>query len=245
MTVNVSGVATSRKTPGVYGQVILGGPGTNAGAAPISALIVGNMIAHATTTTGTLTLPQAIIAVASTAGFPPVGTLTIITSVGAEVVAYTSIQDATNFAGGSGGTGAMTNGGVAALRSITGAAPTFACNAGTYLNTVGGAFESPVKLTDQDDAKTRFGQGSELHLQAVAYFVQDPSGSLTALPVTESAGVRATATLTLVGTATASGTIRMSILGTPIPSPTWRRTSLQRLRSTTPICQCAHNSRSV
>ncbi len=218
MAVNVSGVPNSRKTPGIYGQVILGGPGTNAGAAPINALIVGNMIAHATTiavASNGASLPQATINVASTGGFPAAGTLLIATTVGNESVTYTGITS-TTFTGAAGGTGTMATGGVVQLSAITGAAPTFACAAGTYRATTGGTYEAPVKLTDQDDAKTKFGQGSELHLMAVAYFVQDPSGSLTALPIAESGGVRASATLTLVGTASSSGTLRMVLLGVPI-----------------------------
>ena len=42
--INVSGLLTSRKTPGVYMSVILGGAGTSAGVAPLRMLIGGNKI---------------------------------------------------------------------------------------------------------------------------------------------------------------------------------------------------------
>jgi phage tail sheath gpL-like len=42
--VNVNGLAASRKTPGVYLSVILGGPGTSAGDAPMKLLLMGRMI---------------------------------------------------------------------------------------------------------------------------------------------------------------------------------------------------------
>ncbi len=216
--VNVSGVPTGFKTPGIYGQVLLGGPGTNAGSAPITALIVGNMIAHSTTiavASNAQTLPQATINVASTGGFPAIGSIHVASATGDNVVAYTGIT-ATTFTGCTGGGGSMSTGGVVYLAAITGASPAFTCSAGTYLDTDGGAKEAPQKVVDQDDVKARCGQGSELHLQAVAYFVQDPNGSLTILPVRESGGARATATLTFVGTASSSGTVRVTILGLAI-----------------------------
>jgi phage tail sheath gpL-like len=99
--------------------------------------------------------------------------------------------------------------------AITGAAPSFTTGAGTYLAAGGGANETPVDIQDSDDAKAKFGQGSELHLMAKAYYAQDPSGAVTALPVAV-AGSAASATLTLVGTATGNGTIRTTIHGVAI-----------------------------
>lgn len=55
-------------------------------------------------------LPQAIINVASTAGFPTAGTLLIATSLGAQQVTYTGVT-ATTFTGCAGGTGTLATGG--------------------------------------------------------------------------------------------------------------------------------------
>ena len=44
MSVIIPGLSTSQKTPGVYLNVILGGPGTSAGAAPESILLIGNKL---------------------------------------------------------------------------------------------------------------------------------------------------------------------------------------------------------
>lgn len=44
MTITIPGLASSTKTPSVYLSVILGGPGTSAGAAPEKILLVGNAI---------------------------------------------------------------------------------------------------------------------------------------------------------------------------------------------------------
>lgn len=49
MTINVAGVPASRKTPGVNFNVVLGGSGTSAGAAPEKTILLGNMIATALT----------------------------------------------------------------------------------------------------------------------------------------------------------------------------------------------------
>lgn len=47
MSINVNGLSASRKTPGVYLAVILGGPGTSAGAAPEKIALLGNKITSA------------------------------------------------------------------------------------------------------------------------------------------------------------------------------------------------------
>lgn len=44
MTISVAGVPSSRKTPGINFNVILGGPGTSAGAATKSIMLLGNLI---------------------------------------------------------------------------------------------------------------------------------------------------------------------------------------------------------
>lgn len=47
MTISVAGVPSSRKTPGVNFNVVLGGSGTSAGAAPRKIILLGNMIESA------------------------------------------------------------------------------------------------------------------------------------------------------------------------------------------------------
>ena len=48
--------------------------------------------------------------------------------------------------------------------ALTGANPAFTVPAGTY-TTGGASIEAPVQIFGADDAKVRFGQGSELHLR--------------------------------------------------------------------------------
>ena len=45
MTISVSGVAASRKTPGINFNAVFGGPGTSAGAATKRVMLLGNMLA--------------------------------------------------------------------------------------------------------------------------------------------------------------------------------------------------------
>ena len=47
MTITVAGVPASRKTPGVNFNVVIGGPGTSAGAAPEKVILLGNAILSA------------------------------------------------------------------------------------------------------------------------------------------------------------------------------------------------------
>lgn len=68
MTITVAGVPASRKTPGVNFNVVLGGPGTSAGASPYKTILLGNFIASALTGTtpsfsvaaGTATVEQPV-----------------------------------------------------------------------------------------------------------------------------------------------------------------------------------------
>jgi phage tail sheath gpL-like len=99
--------------------------------------------------------------------------------------------------------------------ALSGASPTFSVPAGT-LQVGGTATEAPVQVLDSDDTKAKTGQGSELHRMAIAYFGQDTSAQVFVLPVAESAGARATGTLTFVGSATANGTIRAIVCGQPV-----------------------------
>ncbi len=72
MTITIPGLASSTKTPSVYLNVILGGPGTSAGAAPEKILLLGNAI-------GT-TLTGASPAFSVAAGSMPVATPTFCAS---------------------------------------------------------------------------------------------------------------------------------------------------------------------
>ena len=47
MSISIPGLSASTKTPAVYLNVILGGPGTSAGAAPESILLIGNKLESA------------------------------------------------------------------------------------------------------------------------------------------------------------------------------------------------------
>ncbi len=68
MTVTVAGVPASRKTPGVNFNVVLGGPGTSAGASAYKTILLGNAILTAltgaspsfTVTAGTATVEQPV-----------------------------------------------------------------------------------------------------------------------------------------------------------------------------------------
>lgn len=137
MTISVAGVPASRKTPGVAFNVVLGGSGTSAGAAPEKTILLGNMIATA----------------------------------------------------------------------ITGASPSFSCAAGTA------TVEQVVFVPSPDDAATLFGRGSEMHRMAVAFFAENPAGTLYGCPVADAGGTAASAVLTFSGTASAALTLRMKLCG--------------------------------
>lgn len=70
-----------------------------------------------------------------------------------------------------------------------------------------------VQFLDPDDAKVQAGEGSELHLMAVAAFTKAPGATIMAIAVTEAAGVKASATITIVGTAGGDGTAKFFIHG--------------------------------
>lgn len=68
-------------------------------------------------------LPQATINVASTAGFPTSGTITVTTSAGAQTVTYTGTTP-TSFTGATGGTGTMSTGGAVTGQAAVTPTPT-------------------------------------------------------------------------------------------------------------------------
>jgi phage tail sheath gpL-like len=135
-TINVPGFPASQKTPGIYLAVILGGPGTSAGAAPKKIILLGNMIGS----------------------------------------------------------------------NLTGASPSFTVTAGTAAANV------PVQLASSDDAKTKFGAGSELHLMSKRVFAIYPQANLWAVPTSAGTG-QATGVITWTGTPTAAYTARVVING--------------------------------
>ena len=152
MGITVAGLSSSRKTPGVYLNVVLGGPGTSAGTAETRICVVGNMM----------------------------------------------------------------------ITALSGAAPALSVAAGNYL-TGATATIAPIRIISADDARTRFGAGSELHLMCKAVFEQYPDAPLYACPNTEAtAGARAASTLSVVVTSTnptAAGTLKLVIAGTLLEVP--------------------------
>lgn len=145
--INVAGLSSSRKTPGIYMSVILGGPGASPGIGSIKSILLGNMIAT----------------------------------------------------------------------TLTGSSPSFTVTAGTQ-QVSGTATETPTLLSDADDAATKFGKGSELHLMAKKFFDHYPDGILYGCPIAET-GTKASATLTFVGSATSAGTVRIYINESVIDCP--------------------------
>lgn len=74
MTISIPGLSASTKTPAVYLNVILGGPGTSAGAAPESILLIGNKLESP--------ISGASPVVSVSPGFMPLATPTFCASVG-------------------------------------------------------------------------------------------------------------------------------------------------------------------
>lgn len=64
-----------------------------------------------------------------------------------------------------------------------------------------------------EDARTYFGRGSELARMVEAALTESPTIDLSAIAMTESAGVAASGTVTLTGTATAAGAITVTVAG--------------------------------
>ena len=144
MTTSVAGVPNSRKTPGFYMAVVLGGPGTSAGAAPMTICLIGNMI-------------------------------------------EADIADSGDY--------------------------TYTISAGTE-QASSLATETYQQIYSPDEAGTKYGLGSELHLAAKAVFDQYPDAALYCCPCRENSGnTAASATLTFVSAATGGGTLRLIING--------------------------------
>ena len=81
------------------------------------------------------------------------------------------------------------------------------------------AAEKKVEVFSEDDARTKFGAGSELFLMARAAIEANPEVPLYAIPVTESGGTASTGDITVAGTASSGGTVAVDILGERIYVP--------------------------
>ncbi|MCB2200880.1 phage tail sheath subtilisin-like domain-containing protein [bacterium] len=82
--------------------------------------------------------------------------------------------------------------------------------------TSGGSVAEKVLKTvsNADQAAAYFGDGSHLHLMAIAWFAQNPTVALKMIALDDSGtGVPATGKITLAGTATAAGTLSLYIGG--------------------------------
>jgi phage tail sheath gpL-like len=100
--------------------------------------------------------------------------------------------------------------------NITGSSPSFTVTAGSRQSS-GTATETPLQVNSPYEAEQYFGSGSELHLGAIMFFDMCPDGQLWCCPVSEGATpTAASATLTITGTATASGTLRVVVNGVTI-----------------------------
>jgi phage tail sheath gpL-like len=100
--------------------------------------------------------------------------------------------------------------------ALSGASPAMAVAAGTR-QSGGTATEEPIKVYSADDAATYFGLGSELHAMARTAFDVYPECELWCCPVAEAGGASAgTGTVTLSGTATSAGVLRVYVAGEPI-----------------------------
>ena len=96
--------------------------------------------------------------------------------------------------------------------AVSVSSPTYAQAAGTA------AVDTVVSIASSDDAATMFGLGSELHIMSLAVFAQQPNAALFGCAVTE-AGTAGTAVLTFVTSASAAGTVRLSLCGNIIDVP--------------------------
>lgn len=100
-----------------------------------------------------------------------------------------------------------------------GAAPMKLALLGNKLAAGTAALDTPVFVAGTDDARTLFAAGSELFRQCKAAFDQFPRAAIYGVPVTQSAGVAATALLAFTGPATAGGSARVTLDGEQIEIP--------------------------
>lgn len=98
-------------------------------------------------------------------------------------------------------------------QASAGDAPRKVCLVGHKLASGTATADVPVQVFSVDDAKTLFGQGSELHRMCRAAFRVHPSITLWCVPITPPVSVAATGTFVLTGTATAAGTYNVYVEG--------------------------------
>lgn len=79
--------------------------------------------------------------------------------------------------------------------------------------------DTEVALTSEADAILLFGAGSELHRMVKRFLKVNRSSTLYCIPVAESAGNKATGTITITGTATAPSSLRVKLGDEVVESP--------------------------
>ena len=83
---------------------------------------------------------------------------------------------------------------------------------GQISNTLYADVDKPVLISSADQAKSKFGPGSQLAQMVEGYFSNNTSVELWCLPVSDpTSGVAATGSISVTGTATAAGTISLYI----------------------------------
>lgn len=83
---------------------------------------------------------------------------------------------------------------------------------GQISNTLYADVDKPVLISSADQAKSKFGPGSQLAQMVDGYFSNNTSVELWCLPVSDpTSGVAATGSISVTGTATAAGTISLYI----------------------------------
>lgn len=87
--------------------------------------------------------------------------------------------------------------------------PTLIC--GQKLAAGTGATGTPLRVTSVAEAITLFGRGSVLHLACKRFFAQHPTGDLRVIALADESGTNASATATVTGPPTASGSIYLRI----------------------------------
>lgn len=102
--------------------------------------------------------------------------------------------------------------------ATAGDAPRKVCCAGHKTSSGSAAVNVPVQVFSEDEARTLFGQGSELHLMIAAALMVYPGATLWAVPLDEpGGGTAATKTIAFTsGPASADGTVVVEIAGTRI-----------------------------
>ena len=85
---------------------------------------------------------------------------------------------------------------------------------GQSTDTGSGATLVPHRISSADEARVLFGRGSQLATMAAVFFSNDSASEVSALALVDPLpGAAATATITVTGPATVSGTIALSIAG--------------------------------